>query len=56
MSNSRAVEGLATGKLVKSLFPTKVATTVKYVDKKGILRYKGSKQLKSTQFLGEIGT
>ena len=49
VSNSQTVRELGTGKLVRANFPSEVATTVKYRDSKGKLRYKGSSQLKSTQ-------
>ncbi len=50
-SNSKVVEELNTGRLIRALHHTTVQTTDRYVDKKGVVRYKGSSQLKSTQTL-----
>ena len=49
VSNSRRVNRLQTGRLVRAMQRTTVATTVRYRDANGKLRYKGSKKLKSTQ-------
>jgi len=49
VSNSCRVNRLQTGRLVRAMQRTTVATTVRYRNANGKLRYKGSKKLKSTQ-------
>ncbi len=51
VGNSKAIHRLSTGKLVRSLFPSKVQTAITYVDGNGKKRYQGSRQLKGTQLL-----
>ena len=53
VSNSREIAGLQMGKLHKSQKPADAPkTAVKYIDGKGVERYKGTDQLKCTQSLG----
>lgn len=49
VSNSPKIEALRTGKLIRSKYKSKVSTATKYRDSQGVLRYKGTKELKSTQ-------
>lgn len=49
VSNSCRVNRLQTGRLVRAMQRTTVATTVRYRNANVKLRYKGSKKLKSTQ-------
>lgn len=52
VSNSETIASLGKkGKLRRGRKPAAVKTAVKYVDGKGKLRYKGTKDLKGTQFL-----
>lgn len=53
-SNGKAVKMLWTGALDRKKYPSLIQTATKYIDGAGKRRYKGSKELKSTQSLAWI--
>ncbi len=53
-SLSPAIRILDLGRVQKSKHKSLVKTALKYKDAKGVERYKGSKELKGTQFLGFV--
>ena len=50
-SNSVVVSKLDLGKVIGSAKKSKIKTTTRYVDKKGVLRFQGTAHLKGTQNL-----
>lgn len=53
-STSPAIRVLDLGRVQKSKHKSLVKTALKYKDANGVQRYKGSRELKGTQFLGFI--
>lgn len=49
VGNRKMLRDLQTGRLIRALHKSSVATATKYIDRQGVLRYKGTSQLKSTQ-------